>query len=151
MGHEEPYGRCTAFTKALCGGNGGSCGIKFIFSDDDVAPFEIFCFAGHRSVSTKFSVHSVEEILVVHRCYPAVHATFGSGNHVRADCFGKRKVEMLIQRGYPPPWPYVYTDSLVDLPILRRAESSFLINPTPRAVERARRALDRPPTVLRWE
>ena len=65
-------------------------------------------------------------------------------------CFGERKVTMLRARGFPPPWRFVYTDSASDLPLLRHAEEGFFVNPTRRALQRARRALPSPPVVLRW-
>jgi phosphatidylglycerophosphatase C len=76
--------------------------------------------------------------------------SWGGGMMAREHCFGERKVTMLRARGFPPPWPWVYTDSASDLPLLRHAGEGFLVNPTPRSVARARRALAQPPRVLRW-
>lgn len=76
--------------------------------------------------------------------------TWGGGLTPLEHCFGERKVTMLRARGFPPPWRFVYTDSASDLPLLRHAEEGFFVNPTRRALQRARRALPSPPAVLRW-
>jgi len=57
---------------------------------------------------------------------------WGGGMTAREHCFGERKVAMLRARGFPPPWPWVYTDSAADLPLLRHAGEGFLVNPTRR-------------------
>jgi phosphatidylglycerophosphatase C len=75
---------------------------------------------------------------------------WGGGMRALEHCFGERKVTMLRARGFPPPWRFVYTDSASDLPLLRHAEEGFFVNPTRRALQRARRALPSPPVVLRW-
>jgi len=75
---------------------------------------------------------------------------WAGGMTAREHCFGERKVAMLRARGFPPPWPYVYTDSAADLPLLRHAGEGFLVNPTRRALARALRELPAPPVVLRW-
>lgn len=75
---------------------------------------------------------------------------WGGGMTALQHCFGERKVTMLRARGFPPPWRFVYTDSASDLPLLRHAEEGFFVNPTRRALQRARRALASPPVVLRW-
>ncbi len=76
--------------------------------------------------------------------------SWAGGMTAREHCFGERKVTMLRARGFPPPWRFVYTDSASDLPLLRHAEEGFFVNPTRRALQRARRALPSPPVVLRW-
>jgi len=75
---------------------------------------------------------------------------WGGGMTAREHCFGERKVAMLRARGFPPPWPWVYTDSAADLPLLRHAGEGFLVNPTRRELAQALRELEAPPVVLRW-
>lgn len=75
---------------------------------------------------------------------------WGGGMMAREHCFGERKVTMLRARGFPPPWPWVYTDSASDLPLLRHAGEGFLVNPSRRVRERCARALPAPPVELRW-
>ena len=65
-------------------------------------------------------------------------------------CHGERKVEMLRERGYPPPWDYVYTDSSADLPLLREAKAGFMIDPRASCRARVSRALGRELEVLNW-
>jgi phosphatidylglycerophosphatase C len=65
-------------------------------------------------------------------------------------CHGERKIEMLAERGYPPPWDYVYTDNSADLPLLREAKSGFLIDPKARCRARVSAALGRELEVLNW-
>ena len=45
-------------------------------------------------------------------------------------CYGRDKVRMLMSRGLPPPWTYVYTDSADDLPMLERGQHRYLVNPS---------------------
>ena len=65
-------------------------------------------------------------------------------------CHGERKIEMLTERGYPPPWDYVYSDSSADLPILRAARNAFLVDPRASCRSRVSAALGRELEVLRW-
>jgi phosphatidylglycerophosphatase C len=65
-------------------------------------------------------------------------------------CYAERKVRMLRARGHPPPWDWVYTDSAVDLPLLRHARAAFLVNPSRRTLARVTRELGAAPAVLRW-
>ena len=65
-------------------------------------------------------------------------------------CHGHRKIEMLAERGYPPPWDYVYTDNSADLPILREAKAGFLIDPKASCRARVAQALGRELEVLPW-
>ena len=65
-------------------------------------------------------------------------------------CHGARKVEMLTERGYPPPWDYVYTDSSADLPLLREAKAGFMIDPRAACRARVEAALGRELEILNW-
>jgi len=66
-------------------------------------------------------------------------------------CFGERKIPMLSQRGFPPPWKVTYTDHQCDLPVLKLSQERFLVNPKPRAVELVLRELSSSPRILVWK
>ncbi len=65
-------------------------------------------------------------------------------------CYGPRKISMLTQRGYPPPWVATYTDHECDLPVMRQSAACFLVNPRPKAVRIIADALSITPEVLSW-
>jgi len=71
---------------------------------------------------------------------------FVSGDH----CFGPRKVAMLVERGFPHPWAFVYTDSSTDLPLLRLAEQRRLVNPKPVCQTKVLAALGSSVEVIDW-
>jgi phosphatidylglycerophosphatase C len=63
---------------------------------------------------------------------------------------GESKVQMLAERGYPPPWVAVYSDSADDLPMFAGTGRPVLVNAGPRAATKVARILGRPPEILRW-
>lgn len=63
---------------------------------------------------------------------------------------GESKVRMLADRGYPPPWPVVYSDSPSDLPLFAGTPRPVLVNAGARAVRRVTRVLGRPPETVTW-
>jgi phosphatidylglycerophosphatase C len=63
---------------------------------------------------------------------------------------GESKVEMLAERGYPPPWVAVYSDSASDLPMFAGTARPVLVNAGPREAEKVARVLGRPPETLSW-
>jgi phosphatidylglycerophosphatase C len=65
-------------------------------------------------------------------------------------CFGDRKIQMLVQRGYPPPWAMTYTDHECDLPVIGQSNECFLVNPRPKAIRAISERLSFTPTVLSW-
>jgi phosphatidylglycerophosphatase C len=65
-------------------------------------------------------------------------------------CFGDRKIPMLAQRGYPPPWAVTYTDHECDLPVIGHSRECFLVNPRPKAILAISERLSFTPTVLSW-
>ena len=79
----------------------------------------------------------------------SLRAQFG-GLVADRHCHGEHKISMLTERGYPPPWDYVYTDSSADLPLLRQARAAYLIDPRPSCRARVQRALGRDLDVLTW-
>jgi phosphatidylglycerophosphatase C len=68
--------------------------------------------------------------------------TFFGGLVGRRHCIGKTKVEMLLEAGLPDEqWGFGYTDSALDIPLLRRCRRRFLVNPSERTIAAYRRAL----------
>jgi phosphatidylglycerophosphatase C len=63
---------------------------------------------------------------------------------------GESKVAMLSERGYPPPWAVVYSDSDSDLPMFAGTPRPVLVNAGERAAERVARVLGRPPQTRTW-
>ena len=63
---------------------------------------------------------------------------------------GEGKVAMLIERGYPPPWPVVYSDAPSDLPLFAGAERPVLVNGAEKDAEKIARTLGRRPETVTW-
>lgn len=65
-------------------------------------------------------------------------------------CFGVRKIPMLSDRGFPPPWSVTYTDHECDLPVIGLSAQCFLVNPKPSAIQVITQKLSFTPEVLNW-
>jgi phosphatidylglycerophosphatase C len=63
---------------------------------------------------------------------------------------GESKVEMLTERGYPPPWTAAYSDSPSDLPLFAGADRPVLVNADEKAARKVARGLGRPPETVTW-
>ncbi|MFW3170314.1 haloacid dehalogenase-like hydrolase [Geodermatophilus sp. CPCC 206100] len=63
---------------------------------------------------------------------------------------GEGKVRLLTERGYPPPWAAVYSDSASDLPLFAGTPRPVLVNAGERAARDVTRVLGRRPEVVRW-
>ncbi len=64
-------------------------------------------------------------------------------------CRGTGKVRLLEEAGIATPVAYAYSDSSVDLPLLRAAVCPVLVNPSARCHQQIREALGADPEVLR--
>jgi len=63
---------------------------------------------------------------------------------------GESKVAMLADRGYPPPWRVVYSDSPSDLPLFAGTSRPVLVNADEKAARRIERTLGRRPETVTW-
>jgi phosphatidylglycerophosphatase C len=63
---------------------------------------------------------------------------------------GESKVEMLTERGYPPPWAAVYSDSSSDLPLFAGTPRPVLVNADDKAARQVERTLGRRPETVTW-
>ncbi len=63
---------------------------------------------------------------------------------------GEAKVMMLSERGHPPPWTAVYSDSPSDLPMFAGTPRPVLVNADEKAARQVERALGRRPETLTW-
>jgi phosphatidylglycerophosphatase C len=63
---------------------------------------------------------------------------------------GESKVAMLTERGYPPPWAAVYSDSASDLPLFAGTGRPVLVNGDEKAARRVERTLGRRPETVTW-
>ena len=63
---------------------------------------------------------------------------------------GATKVEMLAERGYPPPWRAVYSDSVSDLPLFAGTPRPVLVNAGEDAARTVERVLGRRPEAVSW-
>jgi phosphatidylglycerophosphatase C len=63
---------------------------------------------------------------------------------------GESKVAMLIDRGYPPPWTAVYSDSPSDLPMFAGTPRPVLVNADEKAARQVERTLGRRPETRTW-
>jgi phosphatidylglycerophosphatase C len=63
---------------------------------------------------------------------------------------GASKVGMLTDRGHPPPWAAVYSDSTSDLPLFAGTPRPVLVNADEKAAQRVERTLGRRPETVTW-
>jgi phosphatidylglycerophosphatase C len=63
---------------------------------------------------------------------------------------GATKAEMLAERGYPPPWRTVYSDSASDLPLFAGTPRPVLVNAGEDDARTVERVLGRRPETLTW-
>jgi phosphatidylglycerophosphatase C len=63
---------------------------------------------------------------------------------------GDSKVTLLVERGYPPPWTAVYSDSPSDLPLFAGTARPVLVNADAKAARKVARTLGRRPETRTW-
>jgi phosphatidylglycerophosphatase C len=57
---------------------------------------------------------------------------------------------MLSERGYPPPWKTVYSDSPSDVPLFAGTPRPVLVNNDEKAARQVERTLGRRPETATW-
>jgi phosphatidylglycerophosphatase C len=67
-----------------------------------------------------------------------------------ARAMGETKVAMLAERGYPPPWAAVYSDSASDLPLFAGTPRPVLVNAGEKTARQVQRTLGRRPEARTW-
>src|SRR3954470_2364298 len=67
-----------------------------------------------------------------------------------ARAMGGTKVAMLSERGYPPPWAAVYSDSASDLPLFAGTPRPVLVNAGEKTAEQVMRTLGSRPETRTW-
>src|SRR4051812_9940038 len=67
-----------------------------------------------------------------------------------ARAMGETKVALLAERGYPPPWSAVYSDSPSDLPLFAGTPRPVLVNADEKAAQQVARTLGRRPETRTW-
>jgi phosphatidylglycerophosphatase C len=72
-----------------------------------------------------------------------------SGMRVKVHNVGRRKVQSLAARGIKV-WRVAYGDSALDIPMLKQAQESVLVNGTPKLCKRVEKALGRSVTRVAW-
>jgi len=123
---------------------------------DAIRQLNHHCAQGHRVVVATGSLQTLaREMLdqsgLAH--IPLVGSSlkpFLRGMVASQHCYGHRKILMLTERGYPPPWVATYTDHECDLPVMRQSAACFLVNPRPKAVRIIAHELSMTPEVLLW-
>jgi phosphatidylglycerophosphatase C len=63
---------------------------------------------------------------------------------------GEAKVARLVERGFPPPWSAVYSDSPSDLPLFAGTPRPVLVNADENAAKQVERSLGRSPETVTW-
>ncbi len=63
---------------------------------------------------------------------------------------GESKVEMLVARGYSPPWSAAYSDSRSDLPLFAGTPRPVLVNADEEAADDVEHRLGRRPELRQW-
>jgi phosphatidylglycerophosphatase C len=112
--------------------------------------------AGHQVVIATGALDVlVREIL----CAEQVHDVTVVGSSLRPHlggmvtnqhCYGPNKIPMLTQRGFAPPWAFVYSDHRDDLPIFEQGHERFIVNPLPKCAAHLQASLGTSATFLSW-
>ena len=63
---------------------------------------------------------------------------------------GESKVDLLTERGHPPPWTAAYSDSPSDLPLFAGTPRPVLVNADEKAARTVERSLGRRPETRTW-
>lgn len=116
------------------------------------------CLRSHRAAGDRVVVATAAETTLARGFLTAlglddveVVASTGSLRPRRAQwAHDASKVRLLRDRGYPPPWAAVYSDSASDLPLFAGTPRPVLVNGSKRTLRRVSRALGRAPEIRTW-
>jgi phosphatidylglycerophosphatase C len=75
---------------------------------------------------------------------------FLGGMVVNQHCYGARKIAMLQERGFDPPWAFVYSDHEADLPLLKEGTTQIVVNPKPATAHCLLSVLGPSASVVTW-
>jgi phosphatidylglycerophosphatase C len=75
---------------------------------------------------------------------------FLHGMVVNQHCYGARKIAMLRDRGFEPPWGFVYSDHEADLPLLKAGTTQIVVNPDPATAHYLLSVLGPSASVVTW-
>jgi phosphatidylglycerophosphatase C len=75
---------------------------------------------------------------------------FLGGMVVDQHCYGARKITMLQQRGFDPPFAFVYSDHKADLPLLKAGIRQVVVNPKPATAHYLLSILGPSASVVTW-
>jgi phosphatidylglycerophosphatase C len=103
---------------------------------------------GHRVIVVSGSLASLVK-LMMKRLFDEEVEVIGSsvtafcgGLIGQKHCIGRAKIEMMLAAGVPDgQWGFGYSDSALDIPLLRRCKRRFLVNPSARTIAAYRKAL----------
>lgn len=113
------------------------------------------CLRAHRAAGDRVVVATAAEETLARGFLAAlglgdVEVVGSTGWPRPARVHGAAKVRALTERGYPPPWTAVYSDSVADLPLFAGTPRPVLVNASPRAAARVGRVLGTPPLTRTW-
>jgi phosphatidylglycerophosphatase C len=75
---------------------------------------------------------------------------FLGGMVVNQHCYGARKIPMLQDRGFDPPWAFVYSDHEADLPLLKAGATQVVVNAKPATARYLLSVLGPTASVVTW-
>jgi phosphatidylglycerophosphatase C len=75
---------------------------------------------------------------------------FLGGMVVNQHCYGARKIPMLQERGFDPPWAFVYSDHEADLPLLKAGATQVVVNAKPETAHYLLSVLGPSASVATW-
>jgi phosphatidylglycerophosphatase C len=123
---------------------------------DGKAQIEAHLSQGHTVVVATGALEYLARAILAHEGVNNVTVVGSSmrsllgGMVVHRHCYGAHKIPMLQERGFEPPWAFVYSDHETDLPLLRAGSRQFVVNPKPRSAARLKAALGPSASVVNW-
>jgi phosphatidylglycerophosphatase C len=117
---------------------------------DGIAALKCAHAAGDRVVVVSGNIESLVREVLANHGLADVEIVASKQEPAPRHCIGHAKLAALARIGVLPPWDIAYSDSLLDLPILRHARRAVLVNARPRLREEVARRLGREPEHVHW-